>query len=92
MISFVCGKTRCHGFCVLQLPEITGWEKKAEVGEPWIKSHSPPSKYQGKNKEIMVIPPKMYGMILQSKVFQRSGNLPQTCTGLPIAHIQYVAG
>lgn len=68
--------------------------KMVEVREPWIKSHSPPSQYQNKKKKkkVMIIPPKMQGMILKSKVFQYSGNLPQTCIDLPIAHIQYMAG
>lgn len=69
-----------------------GGKKKAEVREPWIKSHSPPSQYQEKNKDVMIIPPKMQGMILKSKGFQYSGHLPQTCIGLPITHIQYMVG
>lgn len=62
-------------------------KKKGEVGEPWVTSHSPPSQYQEKNKEVVIIPPKMQRMIFKSNVFQYSGNFPQTCTDLLMAHM-----
>lgn len=64
-----------------------GGKKKGEVGEPWVTSHSPPSQYQEKNKEVVIIPPKMQRMIFKSNVFQYSGNFPQTCTDLLMAHM-----
>lgn len=46
-----------------------------------------PAKIRKINKEVVIIPPKMQRMILKSKVFQYSGNFPQTCTDLLMAHM-----